>query len=145
MIQRLIRYLAIFLIWCGLSTSHAEGFDWTLLKGTWAESAQGKFGCSPDNLHQRLSPSRDFMTLFFENDRKWKSSNGQELERYSATIISSSPNVLIIKYNADLTGIPEQYREWEMRFIGPGTYRWRSTSWPIGTYNDVIGVLCKRE
>ncbi|WP_034351400.1 hypothetical protein [Herbaspirillum sp. GW103] len=85
------------------------------------------------------------MTLFFENDRKWKSSNGQELERYSATIISSSPNVLIIKYNADLTGIPEQYREWEMRFIGPGTYRWRSTSWPIGTYNDVIGVLCKRE
>ncbi len=33
-------------------------------------------------------------------------------------------------------------REWEMRFIGPGTYRWRSTAWQEGQYNTVIGVKC---
>jgi hypothetical protein len=145
MIRPSVHCLAALFFLSGFSAAYAEGFDWNLLKGIWAESAQGKFGCAPDNLHQRLLPSRDFKTLTFQNDRQWKLSNGQELERYSATIISSAPNVLLIRYNADLAGIPEQYREWEMLFIGPGTYRWRSTSWPVGSYNDVIGVLCSRD
>lgn len=34
MTQRSVRDLATFLMVCGLSTSHAEGFDWTLLKGS---------------------------------------------------------------------------------------------------------------
>jgi hypothetical protein len=50
--------------------------------------------------------------------------------------------VLIIKYGPELANIPEEFREWEMRFIGPGTYLWRATSWPPNQFNTVIGVKC---
>lgn len=120
-----------------------EAFDWSLLKGTWAESSEHKYGCRPDNLHQHFEVSSDRKSLLIKNDRKWRMGDGQEVERYSATIVSHAPNMLVIRYGPEMTAIPEEFREWEMRFIGPGTYRWRATSWPIGRYNDVIGVKCR--
>jgi hypothetical protein len=125
-----------------VSNARAQEFDWKLLEGKWAESTAQTFGCRPENLHQFLQVSADRKTLTFNNDRKWKVGSGQELERYSAAILRTSPNMIIIKYGPDLPGIPEEYRQWEMRFIGPGTYRWRAASWPEGQYNDVVGVKC---
>lgn len=118
-------------------------FDWSLLQGKWAESSENKFACRPDNLHQQFEVSADRKTLVFKNDRKWRMGKGPEIEKYSAAIVSHAPNVLVIKYGSDLKDIPEKYREWEIRFIGPGTYRWRATSWPVDRYNDVIGVKCE--
>jgi hypothetical protein len=126
-------------------SAHAQGFDWSLLAGKWAESARHQFACRSDNLHQQLEVSSDKKTLTFKNDRKWKIGSGQEVERYSAEVLKSSPNAIIIRYGSDLPGIPEEYREWEMRFIGPGTYRWRATSWSEGQYNDVVGVKCSAQ
>lgn len=119
-----------------------DGFDWSLLQGQWAESTEHQFGCRSENVHQWFSVSDDKKTITFKNDRKWEIGSGQMVEQYSALILSSSHNVLVIRYGVDLPGIPEEFREWEMRFIGPGTYRWRATSWPRGTYNEVIGVKC---
>jgi hypothetical protein len=119
-----------------------QGFDWSLLNGNWAESTDHQFGCRAENLHQRFEVSPDRKTLIFRNDRKWKIGTGQVVEQYSASVLRASPNVLIVRYGAELPGIPEEMREWEMRFIGPGTYRWRATAWREGQYNDVIGVKC---
>lgn len=121
------------------------GFDWSLLQGKWAESTHHQFGCRPDNLHQRLSVSEDKKTLTFKNDRKWLIGSGQEVEDYSAAILRSSANVLVIRYGPALPNIPDEMREWEMRFIGPGTYRWRATAWREGVYNEVIGVKCSAQ
>jgi hypothetical protein len=119
-------------------------FDWSLLNGIWAESTGHQFGCRADNVHQRLEVSPDKKTLTFRNDRKWKIGTGQEVEQYSASILRASPNVLIIRYGSDLPGLSDEMREWEMRFIGPGTYRWRATAWREGVYNTVIGVKCSQ-
>ena len=122
-----------------------SGFDWSLLQGKWAESTNHQFGCRPENLHQWLIVSEDKKTITFKNDRKWEIGTGQRVEKYSASILRSSANVLVIRYSSDLAGIPDKMREWEMRFIGPGTYRWRATAWREGEYNEVIGVKCSTQ
>ncbi|MEV4783323.1 hypothetical protein [Burkholderia sp. LMU1-1-1.1] len=122
---------------------NAQEFDRSMLDGVWAESTNFQFGCRPDNLHQRLELSSDGKTLTFNNDRKWKI-NANEVTEYSATVVRSTKNVLIIKYGSELVGIPDELREWEMRFIGPGTYLWRATSWRANQFNQVIGVKCKQ-
>lgn len=128
---------------CAFTSQDATpGFDWSILEGKWAESTRNQFACRPENLHQWLSASEDKKAITFKNDRKWKIGSGQAVEEYSASIVRSSPNVLVIRYSGDLLDIPEEFREWEMRFIGPGTYRWRPTAWPEGVFNDVIGVRC---
>jgi hypothetical protein len=122
--------------------SHGQAFDWSLLSGKWAESAEAKYGCRADNVHQTFSVSADKKRLTFVLDRKWKIGAGEEMSEYGATIVSAAPNVLIIRYGPELKDIPEEMREWEMRFVGPGTYRWRATAWREGVYNQVIGVKC---
>ena len=122
----------------------AQSFDWSLLKGEWAESTDHNYGCRPDNLHQKLEVSDDKNTLTFRNDRLWKIGTGQEVERYTATIVTARENILVIKYGPELQGLPEEYRTWEMRFIGPSTYRWRATSWLPNQFNTVIGVKCRQ-
>lgn len=119
-----------------------NGFDWSLLQGKWAESTRHQFGCRPNNVHQWFMVSADKKTIIFKNDRKWEMGTGHKAEQYSAAILRSSKNVLIIRYGPDLPGISDEMREWEMRFIGPGAYRWRATAWREGEYNDVIGVKC---
>lgn len=124
------------------TVASAQEFDRPLLDGLWAESTNYQFGCRPDNLHQRLELSADGKKLTFKNDRKWKIGTGQEVTQYSAAVVLSSKNVLIFKYGPELSGIPDELREWEMRFVGPGTYLWRATSWAPNQFNEVIGVKC---
>jgi hypothetical protein len=123
--------------------ANAQEFDRSMLDGVWAESTNYQFGCRIDNLHQRLELSSDGKTLTFKNDRKWKIGDGEEVTQYSANVVRSTKTVLIIKYGPALAGIPDEFREWEMRFIGPGTYLWRATPWPANQFNEVIGVKCE--
>ena len=125
------------------STSGAQAFDWALLQGQWAEATRHQFGCRAENLHHKFVVSPDKKRVTFKLDRKWKIGTGKEVEEYSASVVREQPNVIVIKYSPELQGIPDEMREWEMRFIGPGTYRWRATAWPEGQYNEVIGVKCK--
>ena len=120
----------------------AQEFEWSLLDGKWAESANHLFGCRPDNVHQRLEVSPDRKTLKFQNDRPWKIA-GAEVREYSAAVVKAQGRSLFIKYGPELKGIPAEYREWEMRFIGPGTYRWRAVNWAQDEFNNVIGVRCE--
>ena len=135
-------HLAIFTLVLAASAASGQDFNWQNLEGKWAESTKHQFGCRPDNLHQRLEISPDRKTLKFKNDRRWKIGTGQEVTEYTAAIVRAQENSLFIKYGPELEGIPPEYREWEMRFIGPGTYRWRAASWGRDDYNDVIGVKC---
>jgi hypothetical protein len=120
----------------------AQDFNWKLLEGKWAESTKHQYGCRSDNLHQTFTVSADRKTLTLSNDRKWKIGTGAEVTQYTATILKAEGNSLFITYGPELQGIPPEFREWEMRFIGPGTYRWRAASWGKDDYNNVIGVKC---
>lgn len=123
--------------------AQAQEFEWRLLEGKWAESAEHQYGCRAENLHQRFEVSPDRKTLSFKNDRKWKIGTGTEVLEYKASIVKVQGRSLFIKYGAELQGIPAEWREWEMRFIGPGTYRWRSVNWPSDEFNNVVGVRCE--
>lgn len=128
----------------GSSIASAQEFNWKLLDGKWAESTKHQFGCRPDNLHQTFEVSADRKTIKLKNDRRWKIGTGAEVNEYSAAILRAEGNSLIIRYGPELEGIPPEYREWEMRFIGPGTYRWRARSWAPDEFNNVIGVKCSQ-
>jgi hypothetical protein len=95
-------------------------------------------------LHQTFEVSADRKTLKLKNDRRWKIGTGTEVTEYTASILRAEGNSLFIKYGPELKGIPPEYREWEMRFIGPGTYRWRAGSWGKDEYNNVVGVKCSQ-
>ena len=77
-----------------------------------------------------------------KSDRRWKIGTGAEVTEYNASVLRVEGRSLIIKYGPELEGVPPEYREWEVRFIGPGTYRWRATFWCQDEYDDVIGVKC---
>jgi hypothetical protein len=137
------KYFAIAIaLAIGFSAAEAQEFNWKLLDGKWAESTKHQFGCRPDNLHQTFEVSADRKTLRLKNDRRWKIGTGAEVTEYSAAILRTQGNSLFIKYGPELQGIPPEYRDWEMRFIGPGTYRWRAASWGQDEFNEVIGVKC---
>ena len=133
---------AIALAFALPAAATAQEFDWQMLAGNWAESTDHNFGCRPDNVHQQLIVSPDRKTLTFKNDRNWKIAGDTEVREYKAQILRTQDRSLFIKYGPELGDIPAEYREWEMRFIGPGTYRWRPLSWPSGRFNTVIGVKC---
>jgi hypothetical protein len=137
-----MRHYFLTLLALATSGAGAQNFDWKLLDGKWAESTSHQYGCRPDNLHQTFEVSADQKTLKLKNDRRWKIGTGAEVTEYNATIVGARDRSVFIKYGSELEGIPPEYREWEMRFIGPGTYRWRATSWRQDEYNDVIGVKC---
>ena len=138
------RALFTCLVAIASSAACAQGFDWKLLEGKWAESTNHQFGCRTENLHQRFEISADRKTLVFKNDRRWRIGTGKEVTEYTASIVRAQGRSLFIKYGPELEGIPAEYREWEMRFIGPGTYRWRAQSWGQDEFNNVIGVKCEQ-
>lgn len=118
-------------------------FDRSLLGGIWAESVDTTDACAMSNLHNTFELSADGKTLVFKLDRKWKIASGDPLERYSATVVRSTRQSLVIRYNADIGTLPPGYpTEWELAFVAPGVYRWRATEWPEGKVNNVVGVKC---
>jgi hypothetical protein len=133
--------LAALLPCAAVAQRAPKSFDWSLLEGNWAESADHAFGCRTDNLHFKFVPSADKKRLTFKLDRKWPIA-GEEVSEYSAEVVEASGRMLVIRYGPELTRIPAEMREWELLFIGPGTYRWRATAWRPGQYNTVIGVKC---
>lgn len=137
-----LKLIAFALLVCSTSTQ-AQIFDWSRLDGTWAESTRNLYGCRADNLHHVFVLSEDKKTITFKLDRLWRIGTGQEVREYKASVVAQSEWSLFIRYGAELEGIPEQMREWELRFIGPGAYRWRSTAWAPNEFNDVIGVRCE--
>lgn len=118
-------------------------FDRSLLAGVWAESVNTSPACAESNLHHTFELTTDGKTLNFKLDRKWTIATGQAVERYSATVVSSTKHSLVIRYNTDIGTPPSGYPiEWEISFVAPGVYRWRAEAWPEGNVNTVVGVKC---
>jgi hypothetical protein len=126
------------------SSVQAQQFDWSLLEGKWAESTRNAYGCRKDNVHNTFVISEDKKRITFKLDRLWKIGNGKEVREYSAAVVGEGENYLVIKYGDDLSDVSNEMREWEMLFLGPNTYRWRATSWPLAQYNNVVGVKCDK-
>ncbi len=140
--------IAIFVIIICAQSAKAQSateptpFNWSLLSGLWAESSEQKFACQSDNLHFRFVVSEDKKRLTFKLDRKWRIGTGKEVEEYGADIRSAEGRIMVIRYDKSLGELSPEMSEWEILFIGPGVYRWRSTSWRLNQYNNVIGVKC---
>lgn len=119
-------------------------FDRALLAGTWADSDSTAPACARNNLHYTLELSADGKTLVFKLDRKWRIATGAQVEQYSATVLDVAPQMLTIRYNADIGPLPADYpAKWEMAFVAPGVYRWRATEWRGGEVNTIVGVRCE--
>ena len=127
----------------GSASTQAQIFDWSRLNGTWAESTRNLYGCRGDSLHHTFVVSDDKKTLTFKLDRLWRIGTGKDVREYKASVVAQSEWSLFIRYGAELEGLTDEMREWELRFIGPGTYRWRSTAWSPNEFNNVIGVRCE--
>ena len=124
-------------------SAEAREFDWSLLEGHWAESTGGQYACRPGSLGHRFAVSPDKTQLTFHLNKEFRQPEGQRaIKEYTADILSATDNSLMIKYSLDMPGMTEETSEWELRFIGPGAYRWRPASWPADRYNAVIGVQC---
>lgn len=142
--EKLLRYISLLILCLASGIAAGQEFNWKLLDGRWAESTKHQFGCRAENLHQTFEVSADHRTLTLKNDRLWKIGTGDEVTEYRASILRAEGNSLFIRYGKELQGIPAEYREWEMRFIGPSTYRWRALTWAPNEFNDVIGVKCSQ-
>lgn len=128
--------------WAASPPREEAAFDWSQLAGLWAESAEHAYACIASNLHFRFAIAPDRKSLAFKLDRKWKIGTGQDVEEYSAKILAAEGRRLVIRYGPELGTLSPEMAEWELLFIGPGVYRWRSTSWRPGQYNSVIGIRC---
>jgi hypothetical protein len=115
-------------------------FDASQLSGEWSEVVAPKYACGSDSARVRFALSKDRKKLLFQLDRKIRLTSGKESDQYDAEILHEEDNALFIRYpDPDLK---REMAEWEMRFIGPGAYRWRSLSWKEGVFNGLIGVRC---
>lgn len=118
-------------------------FDLNLINGVWAESVNSELACVPENLHFRMKIDRENRKLIFNLDRKWKISTGEYTNQYSATILETSKDSLVVRYDNEtrktLDGEPIK---WEMYFFSPDVYQWRETSWESEKFNQVVGNKC---
>jgi hypothetical protein len=137
--------LQLFVLFPALLTSSlvfAEDFDKSLTSGVWSESINTSQACNAENLHNSFEFSDGGKTLVFKLDRLWQIANGKSVDHYSAKILESTKNSIIIEYN-DIGDLPSDYpKTWEMVFVAKGVYRWRATSWSSGEVNSVVGIRC---
>jgi hypothetical protein len=121
-------------------TVYGSTFDASQLSGEWSEVVAPKYACGSDSPRVRFTLSKDRKKLLFQLDRKILLTSGKESDQYDAEILREDANALFIRYpDPDLK---REMAEWEMRFIGPSAYRWRSLSWKEGVFNGVIGIRC---
>jgi hypothetical protein len=124
------------------SIASASEFDWKLLQGRWAESVKHQYACRPDNVHMKMEISGDRKTITFKLDRPWEISGKRVVTEFKANVLKAEKHSLVIQYFDIPETVAPEMRAWEMRWIGPSTYRWRAAGWDANTFNGVIGVLC---
>lgn len=121
-------------------------FDPAQLAGGWSENASNEIACTPDNVRIRFAFDLDRRRLEFRLDRLQKLGDREAADRYSAQILSATPNTLIIRYdNEQRTTMAGRPLEWELSVVAPGVYRWRATDWPRHEVNAVVGIRCQTD
>ena len=121
-------------------------FDPTQLAGVWTENASNEIACAPGKLQLRfrLDPLRQRLDIHL--DRLQKLGDREAADRYSAQILSATPNTLIIRYdNEQRVTMAGTTVEWELSVVAPGIYRWRATDWPRHEVNTVVGIRCRAD
>lgn len=141
-----MRLSVLVMLAVSLSVQAGE-FDREQLNGIWAENSSTNPACSSSNPHPRMrfQLSDDGKVLQVNLDRKTELNSGATVDHYSARVLRSNSYSLFISYNADTGDFPENYpKVWELAFVAPGVYRWRSDSWPEGRVNPVVGIRCEQ-
>lgn len=120
-------------------------FDPAQLAGVWTENASNEIACAPGKLQFRFRLDTTRQRLEIRADRPQKLGD-READRYSAQILSATPNSLIIRYdNEQRVTMAGKMVEWELSVVAPGIYRWRATDWPRHEVNTVVGIRCQAD
>lgn len=121
-------------------------FDPAQLAGTWTESASNEVACAPGNIQMRIELDIPRQRIEFRLDRLRKLGDREAADRYSAQILSATPNSLIIRYdNEQRVTMSGKTVEWELTVVAPGIYRWRATDWARHEVNAVVGIRCQAD
>lgn len=147
----LCRLLAATLLFASPLSRAALGpasfpFDPAQLAGVWTENASNEIACAPGKVQFRfqLDPVRQRLDIHL--DRLQKLGDREAADRYSAQIISATPNTLIIRYdNEQRLTMAGKTVEWELSVVAPGIYRWRATDWQRHEVNSVVGIRCQAD
>ncbi len=121
-------------------------FDPAQLAGVWTENASNEVACTPGKaqFRFRLDPLRQRLEIRL--DRLQKLGDREAADRYSAQILSATPNSLIIRYdNEQRVTMSGKTVEWELTVVAPGIYRWRATDWARHEVNPVVGIRCQAD
>ena len=118
----------------------ARPFNWKLLDGAWSESAGHQFACSADNAVYRIVVAPDKSRVTFRFDRPVELVGGKAVKEFGAEVRRADGNSLVLKYGPENSFMAAG--EWELRFIGPGTYRMGHDAWGKEKYNNIFGIKC---
>lgn len=121
-------------------------FDPTQLAGVWTENSSNEVACAPGKLQFRFGLDTVRQRLEIRLDRLQKLGDREAADRYSAQILSATPNSLIIRYdNEQRVTMSGKTVEWELSVVAPGIYRWRATDWARHEVNTVVGIRCQAD
>ena len=147
----LCRLLAVTLLIASPPSRAALGpatfpFEPAQLAGVWAENASNEIACAPDKLKFRFALDTVHQRLEIRLDRLQKLGDREAADRYSAQILSATPNSLTIRYdNEQRVTLTGKAVEWELTVVAPGIYRWRATDWGRHEVNPVVGIRCQAD
>jgi hypothetical protein len=121
-------------------------FDPAQLAGVWTENASNEIACAPGKLQFRFGLDPVRQRLEIRLDRLQRLGDREAADRYSAQILSATPNSLTIRYdNEQRVTMSGKTVEWELSVVAPGVYRWRATDWAGHEVNTVVGIRCQAD
>ena len=119
---------------------HAWAFNASDLDGLWAETTQTRYACTSTNRHQRLALSQDgktlTLTLIFRSTARRNEVINFEVDR-------SDEHSIYFQFPGNHPPPDPLSGVWAITMLGPGVYRWHSTSEHESPTAAPIGVRCE--
>lgn len=116
----------------------------TVLDGSWDQGSDFASLCGADRAQHTMQFSDDGKNLVVKFDKPHKIYDGSTVTSVTYQVLATSDVSLTLALEGDsrhdTQGSPIV---WELVVVGSGLFRWRATSYPVGTYNDVLGRRCK--
>ena len=135
-----LRSASLFLA-CGLLPClPAQAFDTRELQGTWAESRQNQYACTPTNRRQTIELSADGRTLAVTIQHKTGSRRSEVLK---FDITKTDEHSVYFRFPGSHEPPDPMAGEWAITLLGPGVYRWHVVSAHEGAQPAPIGIRCE--
>lgn len=137
-----MRTPAALFVACGLVPClQAQAFDAKELQGTWAESRQNQYACTPTNRRQAIEISADGRTLKVTIQPKAGSRRSEVL---NFDVTGADEHSVRFRFPGSHEPPDPMAGEWAISMLGPGVYRWHLVSAHEGIQPAPVGIRCER-